>query len=163
MNIRNKLFVVAAAASFCVMAPAMAQDSPNYRGGFQYNTMGATPNKSDSLYKDLGGAEKITAFTKDFVVMIAADPQIGKFFAGVDLDHLTKQLTDQFIDLSGGPVKYSGRDMTEVHAPLAITDADFNKLAEDLQIAMDKHDVSFATQNRLVALLASMQRAVVTK
>jgi hemoglobin len=53
--------------------------------------------------------------------------------------------------------------MAEVHSTLGITNADFNRLAEDLQVAMDHHGVSFPTQNRLVALLASMQRVVVTK
>jgi len=72
-------------------------------------------------------------------------------------------LTDQFIELSGGPVTYHGRDIAEVHSTLGITNADFNRLAENLQVAMDHHGVPFPTQNRLVALLASMQRAVVTK
>ncbi len=154
--------VVLAAIVSCIALPAAA-DAPGYRGGFQYNNTGATPADNDSLYKDLGGQDKIAAFTKDFVAIISTDPQIGKFFEETNLDRLTKKLTEQFIDLSGGPVKYSGRDMKESHAELHIANADFNKLAEDLQIAMDKHDVPFATQNRLVALLASMQRAVVTK
>ena len=155
--------IVLAAIAICTAFTASAEDAPGYRGGFQYNDMGATPPKNDSLYKDLGGQESIVAFTKDFVAIISTDPQIGKFFEDTNLDRLTKKLAEQFIDLAGGPVKYSGRDMKEVHSALPITNADFNKLAEDLQIAMDKHDIAFTTQNRLVALLASMQRAVVTK
>ncbi len=165
MNIPNQALLAMAALALVLAQPAAAQtvDKGLYRGGFQYNDMGATPPAGDSLYKDLGGEEKIAAFTKDFVDMISTDPQIGHYFAKVNLEHLTKELTDQFIDLSGGPVKYTGADMGTIHQGMGVTNADFNKLAELLQIAMDKHDVPFATQNRLVALLASMQRVVVTK
>jgi hemoglobin len=162
MTIRH-IPIVLAVIALCATPPTFAEDAPGYRGGFQYNAMGATPPKDDSLYKALGGKEKIAAFTKDFVAIISTDPQIGKFFEETNLKRLTAKLTEQFIDLSGGPVKYSGRDMRESHAGLHITNADFNKLAEDLQIAMDKQDISFPTQNRLIALLASMQRAIVTK
>src|SRR5215472_2973679 len=123
---------VSAACSLSVVLPAWAEDSTLFRGGFQYNDAGAVPANDDSLYKALGEQEKIAAFTKDFVDIISRDPQIGRFFTNVKLDRLTKMLTDQFIDLSGGPVKYAGRDMKEVHSTLMLTNADFNKLAEDL-------------------------------
>jgi hemoglobin len=158
--------LVALALFLALPVSAMAQQAPKndlFKGGFQYNDMGATPPRDDSLFRALGGKEKIAAFTTEFVGLIAKDDRIGHYFATVDLDHLGKMLTDQFIELSGGPVAYVGRDMVEVHRSLSITNADFNRLAEDLQVAMEHHDVSFATQNRLVALLASMQRAVVTK
>jgi hemoglobin len=53
--------------------------------------------------------------------------------------------------------------MKKAHTGLHITNAAFNRLAEDLRLAMDKHGVSFATQNRLLALLAPMQRTIVTQ
>jgi hemoglobin len=140
-----------------------AEENPLYKGGFQYNDAGTTPAKDDSLYRALGGSEKIAAFTRDFVGLIYQDDQIGKYFVGVDRDHLTAMLIAQFIELSGGPGRYQGRDMAETHKGLNIGNSDFNRLAEDLQTAMDRNDVGFATQNRLVALLASMQRAVVTR
>jgi hemoglobin len=140
-----------------------AEENPLYKGGFPYNNAGTTPSSDDSLYRALGGSEKITAFTREFVGLIYQDEQIGKYFTGVDRDHLTAMLIAQFTELSGGPAHYQGRDMGETHKGLNISNSDFNRLAEDLQVAMDHNDVAFATQNRLVALLASMQRAVVTR
>lgn len=134
-----------------------------YKGGFQYNEAGAAPPRDDGLYRALGGQENIAAFTREFVGLLAQDERIGHFFKGVDLDHLGQRLTEQFIALSGGPVPYGGHDMKAMHDGLGITKSDFNRLAEDLQSAMDHHDVSFATQNRLLALLAPMERAIVTK
>ncbi len=48
-------------------------------------------------------------------------------------------------------------------AVMGLQNRDFNDLAEDLQKAMDKEGVSFPAQNRLLAKLAPMQRAIVTK
>jgi hemoglobin len=41
--------------------------------------------------------------------------------------------------------------------------ADFNALVEDLQLAMDDSEIPFATQNRLLAILAPMERDIVNK
>lgn len=165
MNIARKLVLTAILAS-CLIPPSHAQDAPAEgikRGGFVYSGDGAAPPPAgdDSLYQALGGREKIAAFTKDFVSRVASDDQIGHFFKETDLPRLAKKLTDQFIDLSGGPVQYRGGRMKPVHHDMKITEADFNRLAEDLQAAMDQADVPFAVQNRLIALLAPMERDIV--
>lgn len=118
---------------------------------------------NDSLYRDLGGKEKIELFTNDFVDILLQDPRIKDFFKDTNIPRLKMLLAEQFISLAGGPVKYSGADMKSVHTGLNIRNADFNALAEDLQIAMDRAKVPFFTQNRLIALLAPMQRDIVTK
>jgi hemoglobin len=156
--------IAALAALLILPLCALAQgDDALYKGGFQYKDAGASPPHDDGLYRDLGGQENIAAFTREFVGLIAQDERIGHFFKRVDLDHLRERLTEQFIALSGGPVPYGGHDMTQIHDGLGITKSDFNRLAEDLQSAMAHHDVPFATQNRLLALLAPMERAIVTK
>jgi hemoglobin len=44
-----------------------------------------------------------------------------------------------------------------------LTEADFNALVEDTQLAMDEIGIPYATQNRLLARLAPYEREVVTK
>ena len=53
--------------------------------------------------------------------------------------------------------------MREVHQGLKLSNADFNALVEDLQLAMDKNGIPSRTQNRLLALLAPMQRETVSR
>jgi hemoglobin len=72
-------------------------------------------------------------------------------------------LGEQFCELLGGGCKYAGLDMKSAHAGRDLKNADFNFLAEDLQIVMSQHEVPFRAQNKLVAQLASMQRDVVTR
>jgi hemoglobin len=53
--------------------------------------------------------------------------------------------------------------MVAAHKGVHATNADFNAVVEDLQKAMDKDGVPFATQNRFLARLAPMQHDIVTK
>lgn len=91
------------------------------------------------------------------------DPRIGHHFANARLPYLKAQLGEQFCELLGGGCKYAGADMKSSHAGRNLTNADFNFLAEDLQIVMAQHGVPFSAQNKLVAKLAPMQRDIVTK
>ena len=51
--------------------------------------------------------------------------------------------------------------MKKAHAGVDITRTDFNALVEVLQQSMDARGISFSTQNRLLAKLAPMHRAIV--
>lgn len=122
---------------------------------------GADPIAGESVYDAFHGKDGIARIMDDFVPRIVADPRIGAHFKDVNLDRLKLMLTVQVCYITGGPCKYEGRDMAEVHEGLGLTNADFNALAEDLQISMDREKVGFAAQNRLLAKLAPMQRVIV--
>ena len=109
----------------------------------------------------LGGRAKLTAVADDLVDRLGADPRISHFFKETDMARLKVRLTDQFCHLAGERKSYRGANMKNAHADFAIHVADFNALVEDLQLAMDDQDIPFATQNRLLALLAPMQRDIV--
>jgi hemoglobin len=117
----------------------------------------------DSLYQGLGGKEGIHKIVATLIPMVLADDRIKASFDGVDLKNLAMRLEEQFCELAGGPCKYGGKDMVTIHDGLNITNAQFNALAEDLQVAMERNNVPSAVSNRLVAKLAPMQRQIVTK
>jgi len=117
----------------------------------------------DSVYQAMGGGAGIKAIVGDFLQLVLADVRIKKTFLDADVEHLAMRLNEQFCELSGGPCKYGGKDMKTIHADLHITNAQFNALAEDLQLAMDKHGVPSREQNKLLAKLAPMQHSIVTK
>ena len=117
----------------------------------------------DSLYRDLGGLEVLTKVVDDTLALALADVRIKDTFKETDMKRLAKLITEQFCELSGGPCKYSGDPMKEVHQGLGLSNMQFNALVEDLQAAMDKSNIPSRTQNKLLALLAPMQKTVVTK
>lgn len=121
---------------------------------------GATPRPG--LYERFGGQAGVEALVEEFLVRLLGDERINAQFAEVDLVNLNDRLVEQFCVELGGPCIYTGRSMTESHAGLGITEADFNALVEALQGAMDARGIPRGAQNRLLARLAPMHRNIVS-
>jgi hemoglobin len=117
----------------------------------------------DSIYVGLGGQQGIKSIVATLIPLIQADARIKESFADSDMKHVGMRLEEQFCMLSGGPCEYKGEPMAETHGGLKVTNAQFNALTEDLQVAMDRNKVPSRIQNKLVAKLAPMQRTIVTK
>lgn len=115
------------------------------------------------VLEDFGGREGLDRLMDTFMAGLLADERMGPFFANADQERVKRQLAEQFCVILGGDCEYSGRDMKSSHAGLGIERADFNRLVEVLQVAMDEHDVPFRAQNRLLAKLAPMHREIVTE
>ena len=117
----------------------------------------------DATFRGLGGKPGIHRIVDTFIPLVLADARIKGSFTDIDMKQLAIRLEEQFCELSGGPCKYKGKDMVAIHDGLNITRAQFNALAEDLQIAMEQVGVPARVQNKLVAKLAPMARGIVTK
>ena len=118
---------------------------------------------ADTLYRQLGGQDGITRIVSAMYRNALADPRIKAKFENVNTDFIEARLVQQFCELSGGPCHYHGPSMHGGHAGLGITERDFNALVEDLQDGMDTVGTPFATQGRLLALLAPMHAQVVSR
>jgi len=117
----------------------------------------------DALYRALGRRANLERIVDGAVARWVADPRIADTFDNLNLDRFKRRLTDQLCELAGGPCHYTGRNMYLSHKGLHLDIVQFNALVEDLQDAMDTANVPFWTQNRLLALLASMKRDIVTR
>lgn len=139
-----KLFSIAAFALACAfVTPAFADD--------------------DALFQDLGGRDGIEKIAQYTTANFLADPRIKATFDNTNMERFEKLLSEQFCVVAGGPCEYKGRSMKDAHKALGLDNADFNAVVEDLQDALDKAGVPFATQNRFLARLAPMQHDIVTK
>ena len=126
----------------------------------------ATAEKS--LYDRLGGKTAIVAVVDEFVARVAADKRINGFFkdTAADPKRLAKfkgNLVDQICQATGGPCKYTGKDMKTAHKGMGIADADFNALVEDLSGALDKFKVGAKEKGELLAALGPLKKDIVEK
>jgi len=110
----------------------------------------------NSLYQQLGELEGIANVVEDLLYLIVEDERINQQFKGMDVAQFHRNLTDQLCELSGGPCAYTGREMRELHSDMAITDTQFNALAENLILAMEKNDIPTGAQNRLIKQLVPL-------
>jgi hemoglobin len=114
-----------------------------------------------SLYDRLGGQNAIVAVVDDFVANVAADTRINGFFANTNIDRLKQLLVEQICAGTGGPCKYTGRDMKAAHAGMGVKDEHFGALVEDLIKTLDKFKVPEAEKNELLGILGPMKGDIV--
>ena len=119
-----------------------------------------------TLYQRLGGKSAIAAVVDEFVARVAADKQINAFFAATAADpkrlaSFKGKLVDQICEASGGPCKYTGKDMKTAHAGMGVQGNHFDALVEDLVGALDKFKVAEADKNALLAVLGPMKGDIV--
>lgn len=124
--------------------------------------------KEKSLYERLGGKKAIVAVVDEFVGRVAADNRINGFFKETASDPnrlagFKSKLVDQICEASGGPCKYTGKDMKSAHQGMRISEADFNALVEDLVGALDKFKVAPADKQTLLGVLGPMKKDIVEK
>lgn len=127
-----------------------------------------TGTKQKTLYDSLGGRAAIVKVVDDFVSNCAADPRINAFFAVTAKDAkrmaaFKTNLVDQICEASGGPCKYTGKDMKTAHAGMGISNAHFDALVEDLQKSLDKFKVAAADQKTLLGVLGPMRPQIVER
>ena len=120
--------------------------------------------KEKSLYERLGGKPAITTIVDDFAARVAVDRRVKRFFANTDVLAFKAKLVDQFCEASGGPCKYTGRDMKTAHQGMGVTNADYEAVLEDLVITLDKFKFWIPEQekNELLAVLGPMRKDIVT-
>jgi hemoglobin len=121
-----------------------------------------TTASNKTLYERLGGQDAIKAVVKDFVEEnVAKDTRINARFANSDIPHLEQMLTEQICAGTGGPCKYTGKNMKEAHTGMKITEDEFNALVEDLKKSLDKFKVPAQEQQDLLGVLGPMKPDIV--
>ena len=115
------------------------------------------------IYKEFGEKAGLVIIMDDFMVNLLKDPRTRSSFEKADQKHIKEQLVDQFCYILNGPCEYKGAKMKPIHANLGVNRESFNALVEQLQFAMDKNNVPFRAQNKLLAVLAPMHRDIITQ
>jgi hemoglobin len=116
---------------------------------------------SSTLYARLGGQGGVTEIADTLIDRAAHDPLLGRSFSGSNLERIKKLLAEQLCDLSGGPCRYSGDPMKEVHAGHHISEAEFYRMVETLQAVLKERHVDLRSRNQLLRLLAPTKRDIV--
>jgi hemoglobin len=124
------------------------------------NSMSAPPQEK-SLYERLGGIDAIKAVVGEFATRVLADDRVNKKFAKSDAPRLVLHLQEQVCAATGGPCKYTGKDMKSAHKNMKVTEGEFGALVEDLVGALDKFNVPEKEKNDLLAILGPLKDQIV--
>jgi hemoglobin len=121
-----------------------------------------------SLYERLGGTAGIRAIVESVAGAHLENPRISQRFFPLTQDpaKLETALThlSNFMEAgSGGPAKYTGRDMPAAHFGMNISDEEYMAAMDDIMNALAKHGRDEATQKDVLYLLYQLRPSIVRK
>ncbi len=118
----------------------------------------------NTLYERLGGYDAIAAVTKDLMVRIKADLQLGRFYKYRGDDGIQREeqlLVDFLCSSAGGPTYYTGRDMKTLHIGMKLNENDWSALMEHVNATLEAFQVPQAERDDLVAFIQSTKADLV--
>jgi hemoglobin len=153
------------------------------QGGGTSEQSGNKAEGKRSLFERLGGESGVRAIVDDFVPRVLADPRVNWERKGIKRggvlgiggksaewspngDNVAKLKTHlvQFLALAtGGPPKYEGREMTEVHKGMHITNAEFDASVGDMKVTLDNLQIPNGEQKELLSIIESTRTQVAEK
>jgi hemoglobin len=120
-----------------------------------------------SLYDRLGGLAPISVVVSDFIdalmpdPMLNANPAIDAARKAVPAAYLKYHVTAMVCQATGGPCQYHGREMTESHAHLNITEQEWDRMATLFKGVLAKHRVPEKETQELLDILGSTKADIV--
>ena len=126
--------------------------------------MSTDTSSTKTLYARLGGYDALAAIVDEFLQTLAAEPQMMRFGAAMNLDsrRRNRQLTLDFLcAAAGGPAFYLGKDMKNSHAGLGISASDWKISMDHIDKALKKLKAPDRESKELLALVDGLAREIV--
>jgi len=121
-------------------------------------------NESKSLYERLGGYDAVAAVVNDLIPRLIADDQLGRFWAHRGDDGLQREkqlLIDFLCNASGGPMYYTGRDMTLTHHGMRISSSDWQRFKQHLQETLASFELADSEVSDVMAFIESTKNEII--
>lgn len=119
---------------------------------------------NSSLYERLGGYNAVVAFANHLLPRLMSDSELGRFWEnrGADGIEREKQLLIDFLcHNSGGPMYYTGRNMTLTHRGMGISNTDWECFIGHLQATLKHFQLPEAAQNDVREFIESTKSEIV--
>ncbi len=144
----------------CVKAaPTAAAQIGQMVAGCEASAEARTARQAEKpLYERLGGHDPIVAVTKRTIELhVADDSPIKDIFKDVDLDKLAEHVVNFVGAGTGGPEKYTGRDMKAAHAHLKLAPEMFLAAGVDIMEALAEFKVPQNETQEFMCIILSFK------
>ena len=117
---------------------------------------------ADSLYERLGGSEGITQIASDALDNHLANPRIKARYENLNnLEAVRQGAANFFIEATGGPAVYEGKNMLETHRGMNIDATEFLAVVDDIFASLEKNNVAQPEQADVLFALYSLRREII--
>jgi hemoglobin len=119
-----------------------------------------------TLYERLGGAAGIAKIVDDLVEAHLNNPRIQARFLPYlerpDVVAEVKRNTRDFLGAaSGGPEQYRGRQMSDAHRGMNITDAEFAAAVDDIVATLEKNNIDARSREQILGMVSSLKDEII--
>jgi uroporphyrinogen-III synthase len=111
--------------------------------------------------ESVGGASGVREAVERLYARLVADPAVSHYFEGVDMPRLKRHQVLLLSQLLGGPARYAGRDLTEAHAHLRVSAADYRCVIDHLVAVLTELEVPTTTIAEVGRTLRAFEADVV--
>lgn len=121
-------------------------------------------NEPPTLYDRLGGYDAIAAVVNNLLPRLTGDEQLGRFWEHRGDDGLQREkqlLIDFLCHVSGGPMYYTGRNMTLAHRGMRISDSDWQRFTGHLKATLASFELAEPEANDVLAFVESTKIEIV--
>lgn len=119
-------------------------------------------SESPSAFERLGGETGLRAIVDEFVDRMFDDVMIGFFFRRASRERIKEMEYQHAAEHLGGPVRYSGRPLTEAHAAHRIMGGHFARRSKILSDVLVKHGAPDDVRAQWLAHFESLRHHVTT-
>jgi len=123
-------------------------------------------NNQKTLYERLGGANGIAAIVDDIVEAHMTNPTVkARFLPLKDNPKHFAEVRQHLINFlasgSGGPEKYTGKDMPSAHRGMNISQGEYMSVIDDIISALDKHKIDEQTKKDVLFIAYSLKGTMI--
>src|SRR6476469_2547623 len=119
--------------------------------------------KTDSIYDKVGGYGALEVIVEDFYCRVLDDDHLSGFFAGANMNRLKGKQVEFFAAALGGPERYTGAPMRQVHQGRGITMHHFSLVAGHLADALAAAGVPSETVTEILAAIAPLATEIASE
>jgi hemoglobin len=116
-----------------------------------------------TMYEQIGGAEALEEVVELFYEKVLADETLAEFFVGVNLSRLKGRQVEFFSAALGGPERYTGPSMKQVHQGRGILLDHFSAVAGHLAVALVESGVSGEAVDQIIGAVAPLAEDIVSE
>ena len=117
-----------------------------------------------TLYERLGGYDAIAQVADNLLPRLMQDDQLGRFWENRGDDGVAREkqlLIDFLCAASGGPMYYTGRDMTTAHKGMGISASDWERFLGHLKETAAHFELADAEASDVLAFIESTKDEIV--
>ena len=117
-----------------------------------------------SLYERLGGYDAIAAVTEALMLRIKDDDKLRRFYDHRGADGIAREqqlLVDFVCESSGGPMVYTGRDMTTAHIGMRLDEEDWMRAMAHMAATLEAFEVPEQEKSEMLGFSESLKPEIV--